>query len=154
MAAVNGKILGRRAEIAAVDEALDELERRRGSVIAFSGEGGIGKTRLLDELGTRAAARGYLVLYGRASELERELPFGVWEDALASDGREVYLTCQVHNEAIVIPETIDCTRALTELEREGRASVEKANAALGIRRSFLHLPSESAASPVALPEMP
>ena len=47
------------------------------------GEGGIGKTRLLDELAARADAAGALVLSGRASELERELPFGVWEDALA-----------------------------------------------------------------------
>ena len=83
VAADNGRLLGRRAELAAVDEALEELERRRGTVIAFSGEGGIGKTRLLDELGERAGARGHLVLSGRASELERELPFGVWEDALA-----------------------------------------------------------------------
>ena len=86
MAATNGssaRLLGRRTELAAVDDALERLERRRGAVLAFSGEGGIGKTRLLDELGARAAARGHLVLSGRASELERELPFGVWEDALA-----------------------------------------------------------------------
>src|SRR4051812_10892674 len=69
--------IGRRAELAAIDEA---LAARRGGVIAFSGEGGIGKTRLLDELIARADG---LVLSGRASELERELPFGVWEDALA-----------------------------------------------------------------------
>src|SRR5215213_10306575 len=83
MAASNGTLLGRRAELAAVDAALAELAARRGTVVAFSGEGGIGKTRLLDELGARADAAGALVLSGRASELERELPFGVWEDALA-----------------------------------------------------------------------
>src|ERR1700712_4404317 len=83
MAIAKGSLLGRRAELAAVEAALAELERRRGAVLAFSGEGGIGKTRLLDELTARASAAGALVLGGRASELERELPFGVWEDALA-----------------------------------------------------------------------
>ena len=46
------------------------------------GEPGIGKTRLLDELGLRADARGHLVLSGSASELEQELPFWVFVDAL------------------------------------------------------------------------
>ena len=46
------------------------------------GEPGIGKTRLLAELATRADARGHLVLSGSASELERDLPFSVFVDAL------------------------------------------------------------------------
>src|SRR3954466_12865803 len=83
MSDANADLLGRRSELVAMDEALERLERRRGAVVAFSGEGGIGKTRLLDELCARASAQGCLVLTGRASELERELPFGVWEDALA-----------------------------------------------------------------------
>src|SRR4051812_49755331 len=83
MAASNGTLLGRRAELAAVEAALEAVAARRGAVLAFSGEGGIGKTRLLDEFQARADAAGALVLSGRAAELERELPFGVWEDALA-----------------------------------------------------------------------
>src|SRR4029079_18513609 len=83
MAAFNGTLLGRRAELAAVDAALDQLAARRGTLLAFSGEGGIGKTRLLGEGEPRAGSAGARVLSGRASELERELPFGVWEDALA-----------------------------------------------------------------------
>ena len=61
----------------------------------------------------------------------------VWEDALAADEREVYLTFQVHNEAIVIPETVDCIRALTGLETDGARSIEKTDAALGITKTFL-----------------
>jgi glyceraldehyde-3-phosphate dehydrogenase (NAD(P)) len=61
----------------------------------------------------------------------------VWEESLATDGREVYLTYQVHNEAIVIPENIDCIRALTGLENDAGRSIEKTNAALGITKAFL-----------------
>jgi glyceraldehyde-3-phosphate dehydrogenase (NAD(P)) len=61
----------------------------------------------------------------------------VWEDALAADEREVYLTFQVHNEAIVVPETIDCIRALTGLETDPLASIRKTDRALGITKTFL-----------------
>lgn len=61
----------------------------------------------------------------------------VWEDALAADEREVYLTFQVHNESIVVPESVDCIRALTGLEEDGAESIRKTDAALGVVRSFL-----------------
>jgi glyceraldehyde-3-phosphate dehydrogenase (NAD(P)) len=61
----------------------------------------------------------------------------VWEDALASDGREVYLTYQVDNEAIVIPENVDCVRALTGLEQSAPASMVKTDASLGVTKEFL-----------------
>ena len=49
------------------------------------GEPGIGKTSLLAALDARAEQRGRLVLSGSASELERDLPFGVFADALDDD---------------------------------------------------------------------
>jgi glyceraldehyde-3-phosphate dehydrogenase (NAD(P)) len=61
----------------------------------------------------------------------------VWEDALASDGRELYLTFQVHNEAITIPEDVDCIRALTGIETDAMRSIEKTNKVMGIVKSFL-----------------
>lgn len=86
-----------------------------------------------------------LVALNSTIELMRDLgrPRGdmwevaVWEDALAADDREVYLTFQVHNESIVIPETIDCVRALTGLEPDGARSIAKTNASLGIVNAFL-----------------
>jgi DNA-binding NarL/FixJ family response regulator len=50
--------------------------------VVVSGEAGIGKTRLLQELVESAVSRGCLTLEGRAAEFERELPFGVLTDAL------------------------------------------------------------------------
>jgi glyceraldehyde-3-phosphate dehydrogenase (NAD(P)) len=61
----------------------------------------------------------------------------VWEDALAADDREVYLTFQVHNDAIVVPETVDCIRALSGIERDGAASIARTDASMGIRKAFL-----------------
>lgn len=86
-----------------------------------------------------------LVALNSVMELMRDLgrPRGdmwevaVWEDALASDGRELYLTFQVHNEAIVVPENVDCVRALTGLERDGARSIAKTDAALGVTTTFL-----------------
>jgi ATP/maltotriose-dependent transcriptional regulator MalT len=74
--------VGRANELDVLEQSLDALERGPGSAIELVGEPGIGKTRLLSELATRAERRGHLVLSGSASELEREFPFSVFVDAL------------------------------------------------------------------------
>ena len=60
-----------------------------------------------------------------------------WEDALAVDERDFYLTFQVHNESIVVPETIDCIRALTDIETDAVTSLARTDAALGVVKSVL-----------------
>lgn len=57
----------------------------------------------------------------------------VWEDTLAVDGNEIFLTYMVHNESIVIPENIDAIRALTSLEVDGATSIATTDASLGLR---------------------
>jgi ATP/maltotriose-dependent transcriptional regulator MalT len=76
------ELVGRTAEFGSLDRALAELERQRFVALELVGEPGIGKTRLLAELGERADARGHIVLAGGAAELERDLPFWVFVDAL------------------------------------------------------------------------
>jgi glyceraldehyde-3-phosphate dehydrogenase (NAD(P)) len=56
----------------------------------------------------------------------------LWEDMLAVRRDEAFYAYLVDNQAIVIPETIDAIRALTELEADAAASIAKTNAALGI----------------------
>src|SRR5512132_4360435 len=75
-------LVGRADELETLAQVLDELNRGPPAAIELVGEPGIGKTRLLSELAARAELRDHLVLSGSASELERELPFSVFVDAL------------------------------------------------------------------------
>lgn len=85
-----------------------------------------------------------LVALNTVAELMRDLdrPRGdmwevaVWDDALATDDREIYLTYQVHNEAIAIPENVDAIRALAG-RGDAAASIEATNRSLGITTAFL-----------------
>jgi DNA-binding CsgD family transcriptional regulator len=72
-------LIGRAWELSVLDAALADGTPR---AIVITGEPGIGKTRLLDELAARATAAHWRVLRGRASEFERDLPFAVWGDVL------------------------------------------------------------------------
>jgi DNA-binding SARP family transcriptional activator len=51
-------------------------------VVLLSGEPGLGKSRLLGELGALAGAIGGTLLAGRAFEAESVRPFGIWIDML------------------------------------------------------------------------
>ena len=54
----------------------------------------------------------------------------LWEDILTVQGTELFLCTFVDNQAIVIPETIDAIRALTELEPTAEASMAKTDRSL------------------------
>ena len=75
-------LVGRADELGSLKQVLTELDQGRPGAVEVVGEPGIGKTRLLTELAARAEQRGHLVLSGSASELERDLPFSVFVDAL------------------------------------------------------------------------
>lgn len=56
------RMAGREAALAQLTDALDATRRGRGGLWLIVGESGIGKTRLVNELASRAAARGVDVL--------------------------------------------------------------------------------------------
>ena len=56
----------------------------------------------------------------------------LWEDMLKVQGNELFCAYMVDNQAIVVPETIDAIRALTKAEGNGKASIAKTDAAMGI----------------------
>ena len=78
----------RESELAVVDEALSELsaaretggeapDRPRGSLLAFAGRAGLGKTTLLAEVRRRATAQGCTVLTARGGDQEQQVAFHV-----------------------------------------------------------------------------
>src|SRR5690242_13144383 len=81
MGSQTSHLVGRAEELSSLDRALADLDEGRFVAVLLVGEPGIGKTRLLAELGSRADAQGHLVLEGSGSELEGDLPFSVFVDA-------------------------------------------------------------------------
>jgi len=77
------RLVGRRAERKRLARAVDDtLRERRERVLLLTGEPGLGKSRLLDELRDQVRERGGTVLEGRAFEAEAGRPYGPWIDAL------------------------------------------------------------------------
>ncbi len=68
------RLVGRDAELAQLDNALDEASEHGGALFV-TGAAGIGKTSLLDVVGTDARVRGYKVLAITGLESEADLPY-------------------------------------------------------------------------------
>ena len=77
-------MIGRSAEMERLRQVLGTLLDQGGRVALVAGEAGIGKTRLLQEFGKEAAARGLSVAVGACHESEQILPLRPWADALRS----------------------------------------------------------------------
>jgi DNA-binding SARP family transcriptional activator/predicted ATPase len=75
-------LVGRRAELAELERALDRSQGGRGAVVLVAGEPGVGKTRLATELVQRAGVRGVAVAWGRCYEGEGAPAFWPWTQVL------------------------------------------------------------------------
>lgn len=81
--------VGREAELAALQGALEALRSGRGALVLIAGEAGIGKTCLAEQLAGTAGRAGVRVLWGRCYEGEGAPPFWPWTQALrALTGRD------------------------------------------------------------------
>lgn len=75
--AATAALLERESELQQLELLVEETRTGRGRLVLIEGPPGIGKTRLLEAARARARERGTAVLSARASELDREFPFGV-----------------------------------------------------------------------------
>jgi tetratricopeptide (TPR) repeat protein len=77
--------VGRELELDQLDEAWNAAREGRAHLVLVSGEPGIGKSRLAQELGRRVRAEGHVVASARAYEAAGRLPWGPVIDLLRSD---------------------------------------------------------------------
>jgi DNA-binding SARP family transcriptional activator/tetratricopeptide (TPR) repeat protein len=77
---------GRDDELSQLRALCGEIAQGRGASVVILGDGGIGKSRLVEALVEYAESAGALVLLGRAWEAERNLPFGPWVHAFRTTG--------------------------------------------------------------------
>jgi predicted ATPase/tRNA A-37 threonylcarbamoyl transferase component Bud32 len=76
------RFVGRQAELQTLMQALDDAAHKgQGKAIILSGESGVGKSRLADELRARALVDGVRVVRGQAAA-DGSLPYHIWREML------------------------------------------------------------------------
>lgn len=81
---------GRTAELAAIAQTAEMVEREGGRVLWVSGEVGLGKTTLVDTAAGRLRAAGWAVASGRCPEVDGAPPGWAWTEVI----REFVASCE------------------------------------------------------------
>ncbi len=77
-------LIGRAADLTALQALVDQAKRGEEQVALISGEAGIGKSRLVAETKTYAANQGFLLLQGNCFQADRAFPYAPILDLLHS----------------------------------------------------------------------
>ena len=80
----DGSLIGRQAEMAAIEGLLDGLARGQGSILTITGEAGLGKSRLLAQARGLAAAKRLAWVEGACVSYGKSLSYWPFRDVLRS----------------------------------------------------------------------
>jgi DNA-binding CsgD family transcriptional regulator len=86
----SGVLVGRQSELQRLDSVMESVARGGSAVVLIDGEAGVGKSRLLRELASRASARGFRVAIGRCVQFGEEIwPLAPLREMVASVANEL-----------------------------------------------------------------
>jgi DNA-binding CsgD family transcriptional regulator len=75
-------LVGRERELNTLEKALHDASQGIGCCILLTGEAGIGKSRLIEELKHKATSEKFTILQGDCFESDLSFPYAPWIDAL------------------------------------------------------------------------
>jgi tetratricopeptide (TPR) repeat protein len=104
--------VGRTAELERLDAALERAGDGSGSIVLVSGEPGIGKSRLADEMAGRARSASVRILWGRCWEAGGAPAYWPWIQCLRTLFRE---TSPEELEGLLTTERVDLIQILPEV---------------------------------------
>ena len=104
-------MVGRADQLVALGQRLQLARAGQGQVVLISGEAGVGKTRLVEEIKAQATRLGFSILQGNCFELDRSLPYGPVVDLLraflsqqSDESIAQALGSQASELAVILPE--------------------------------------------------
>jgi DNA-binding SARP family transcriptional activator/tetratricopeptide (TPR) repeat protein len=146
--AVDVRLIGRAAQLEALQAALARMLDTGGRVVLVTGGAGIGKTRLIQEFVTQAFPAGVRVALARCHETEQALPLHPWIDALRGHRPSLDPAIRQRLDAAAASQLV---RVFPELQRSGDPPVAtSAQPALLFDAVFDLIGELSAAGPVVL----
>jgi tetratricopeptide (TPR) repeat protein len=81
-------LVDRREELGLLKTLFEKSLQGNGQVVFVAGEGGVGKTRLVQELGHYSQERGAIFVIGRSYEEEAVIPYSPWVEIIRSLTRQ------------------------------------------------------------------
>ncbi len=114
-------LLGRQRELSELGTAVGLGERPRPAAVVLGGDAGVGKTRLLGEVGSRASEQGWRVLVGHCLDLGDSalplLPFTEILGRVDDEAREILAPVVAHHPGLA--RLLPAVRAMTAQQPAG-----------------------------------
>src|SRR5512142_622370 len=133
-----GRMVGRNGELRRLLALLDDAEAGRSVAALVSGDAGVGKSRLVSEVGRLAEDRGFTVLSGQCAELGDSVPYLPLADALRGAAQSSAAQCSGVRDALssrpalsrLLPES--GSGPLADEDRSGLARQQMFGGVLGL----------------------